>query len=86
MLFFSADVLFLTPILHLDKVKVVILGQDPNMMSDKLTVYVFRNEGTPHPKSLVNIFKELQNDIGFTVPKKRNLENGQTGILRLMQY
>ncbi|HHU47605.1 MAG TPA: uracil-DNA glycosylase, partial [Bacteroidales bacterium] len=42
------------------------------------------NEGTPHPKSLVNIFKELQNDIGFTVPKSGNLEKwAKQGILMI---
>lgn len=48
-----------------DDVKVVILGQDPyhqlgQAMGLSFSVY----EGTPHPKSLINIFKELSDDLG----------------------
>ncbi len=68
-----------------DKVKVVILGQDPYHDVGQAHGLCFSvNEGTPHPKSLVNIFKELQNDIGFTVPKSGNLEKwAKQGILMI---
>lgn len=68
-----------------DKVKVVILGQDPYHDVGQAHGLCFSvNEGTPHPKSLVNIFKELQNDIGFTVPKSGNLEKwAKQGVLMI---
>ena len=31
-------------------------------------------DGVPHPKSLINIFKELHDDVGFEIPVNGNLE------------
>lgn len=68
-----------------NNVKVVILGQDP-----------YHGEGQAHglcfsvpleikpPPSLVNIFKELHNDLGLEIPKHGNLESwAEQGVLLL---
>ncbi|MEI8280432.1 MAG: uracil-DNA glycosylase [Bacteroidota bacterium] len=68
-----------------DKVKVVILGQDP-----------YHNPGQAHglsfsvpygiaaPPSLVNIFKEIQSDLGLPIPNHGNLEKwAAQGVLML---
>ena len=82
----KADEIFnafhLTP---LDKVKVVILGQDP-----------YHNEGQAHglcfsvkpnieiPPSLVNIYKELHDDLGYDIPNHGYLEAwAKEGVLLL---
>ena len=59
-----------------DKVKVVILGQDPYHGPNQAHGLCFSvpNSVKP-PPSLVNIFKELQNDIGKIInPENGNLE------------
>jgi len=69
----------------LSKVKVVILGQDP-----------YYNEGQAHglcfsvkpevdiPPSLVNIFKELRDDLGYAIPNNGYLEKwSKQGVLLL---
>lgn len=51
----------------LDQVRVVILGQDPYHNPGQAHGLCFSvPEGTPTPPSLLNIFKEIQNDIGVT--------------------
>src|SRR5678816_4342992 len=55
-----------TPI---DKVKVVIIGQDPYHGPGQAHGLCFSvQKGIPPPPSLVNIFKELQDDIGIPIP------------------
>ncbi|MUU77020.1 uracil-DNA glycosylase [Winogradskyella endarachnes] len=55
-------------------VKVVIIGQDPYHDVGQANGLCFSvNEGVKHPPSLVNIFKELKNDLGITYPKSGNL-------------
>lgn len=57
-----------------DKVKVVILGQDPYHGASQAHGLAFSvNEGIPHPPSLQNIFKELRDDMGCDIPKSGNL-------------
>ena len=57
-----------------DKVKVVILGQDPYHGANQAHGLAFSvNEGVPFPPSLQNIFKELRDDIGCDMPKGGNL-------------
>lgn len=52
-----------------DKVKVVILGQDPYHGSSQAHGLSFSViEGVPKPPSLINIFKELKSDIGSDTP------------------
>ncbi len=57
-----------------EKVKVVILGQDPYHGEGQAHGLSFSvPEGIPAPPSLKNIYKELHNDIGFNIPKHGNL-------------
>lgn len=52
------------------KVKVVILGQDPYHGPNQAHGLCFSvRPGVPVPPSLVNIYKELRDDIGFTPPQ-----------------
>ena len=68
-----------------DKVKVVLLGQDPYHGPGQAHGLCFSvPDGVPPPPSLVNMYKELNTDIGMPVPKTGNLTRwaGQ-GILLL---
>jgi uracil-DNA glycosylase len=57
-----------------DKVKVVILGQDPYHGPGQAHGLSFSvPEGVPPPPSLVNIYKELNKDMGMPIPKTGNL-------------
>jgi uracil-DNA glycosylase len=58
----------------LDKVKVVILGQDPYHGPGQAHGLCFSvQKGVPPPPSLVNIFKELHDDTGVDIPGHGNL-------------
>ncbi len=58
-----------------DKVKVVIIGQDPYHEPGQAHGLCFSvQNGVAHPKSLINIFQELHNDVGFEIPVNGNLE------------
>lgn len=57
-----------------DEVKVVILGQDPYHGTGQAHGLSFSvPDGVPPPPSLVNIYKELNKDIGLPIPKTGNL-------------
>lgn len=57
-----------------DKVKVVILGQDPYHNIGQAHGLSFSvNDGVRIPPSLVNIFKEINSDLGITIPSSGNL-------------
>jgi uracil-DNA glycosylase len=68
-----------------DKVKVVILGQDPYHGSGQAHGLCFSVQNdVPPPPSLVNIYKELQTDIGFHIPDHGNLTNwAEQGVFLL---
>jgi uracil-DNA glycosylase len=68
-----------------DKVKVVIIGQDPYHGLGQANGLCFSvNEGIPFPPSLTNIFKEIQVDLDQPFPKSGNLERwANQGILLL---
>lgn len=68
-----------------DKVKVVILGQDPYHGARQAHGLCFSvQKGTPPPPSLVNIFKELQDDIGVSVPAHGDLTHwAEQGVFLL---
>ena len=72
----------LTP---LDKVKVVILGQDPYHGPGQAHGLSFSvPEGVRIPPSLQNIFKELQSDLGLSIPSSGCLESwAEQGVLLL---
>ncbi len=58
-----------------DKVKVVIIGQDPYHGPGQAHGLCFSvRDGIPFPPSLVNIFKEIESDLGIPFPKSGNLE------------
>lgn len=60
---------------HFDEVKVVIIGQDPYHGPNQANGLCFSvNDGIPFPPSLYNIFKEIETDLGKTLPKTGNLE------------
>lgn len=59
-----------------NKVKVLILGQDPYHGPGQAHGLCFSvMDGVPPPPSLVNIFKELHTDIGLQKPTVGNLSN-----------
>lgn len=58
-----------------DKVKVVIIGQDPYHGPKQAHGLCFSvMDGIPPPPSLDNIYKELKTDIGMEIPKSGNLQ------------
>jgi len=68
-----------------DDCKVVILGQDPYHGLGQANGLCFSvNDGVRIPPSLVNIFTEIQNDLGQPIPKTGNLERwAKQGVLLL---
>ena len=69
-----------------DKVKVVILGQDPypNRGHAHGLCFSVREEVKPFPKSLTNIFKEIQSDLEKPFPENGNLFRwAKQGVLLL---
>ncbi len=67
------------------KVKVVIIGQDPYHNPGQAHGLSFSvPDGVKAPPSLLNIFKELQDDLGIPVPATANLEKwAHQGVLLL---
>lgn len=70
---------------HFDDVKVVIIGQDPYHGYGQANGLCFSvNDGIPHPPSLINIFKEIETDLGSPYPKSGNLMRwADQGVLLL---
>nr|WP_297169340.1 uracil-DNA glycosylase [uncultured Dysgonomonas sp.] len=68
-----------------DKVKVVILGQDPYHNDGQAHGLSFSvNDGIQFPPSLINIFKEINSDLGIPIPKSGNLTRwADQGVLLL---
>lgn len=68
-----------------DKVKVVILGQDPYHNDGQAHGLSFSvNDGIQFPPSLINIFKEINTDLGIPIPKSGNLTRwADQGVLLL---
>lgn len=68
-----------------DQVKVIILGQDPYHGPGQAHGLCFSvPDGIAMPPSLVNIFKEIQNDLNIPFPKTGNLTPWTTqGVLLL---
>ncbi|MCK6618139.1 MAG: uracil-DNA glycosylase [Cyclobacteriaceae bacterium] len=68
-----------------DEVKVVILGQDPYHGPGQANGLCFSvNDQVRMPPSLINIFKEIQTDLGKPFPKTGNLERwARQGVLLL---
>ena len=68
-----------------DKLKAVIIGQDPYHGPGQANGLSFSvNDEVKKPPSLVNIFKEIQTDLGIPIPLSGNLEPwANQGILLL---
>ena len=68
-----------------DKVKVVIIGQDPYHGDGQAHGLCFSvNDGIDFPPSLLNIFKEIDRDLAKPMPKSGNLIRwAQQGVLLL---
>jgi len=68
-----------------NQVKVVLLGQDPYHGYGQAHGLSFSvPDGVNPPPSLINIFKELHNDVGIPIPKTGNLTKwAKQGVLLL---
>ena len=68
-----------------ENTRVVILGQDPYHGARQANGLSFSvNDGITFPPSLINIFKELNEDLGIPFPKSGNLERwAEQGVLLL---
>ena len=68
-----------------DKVKVVIIGQDPYHNVGQAHGLCFSvNDGIEFPPSLLNIFKEIERDLQLPMPKSGNLIRwAEQGVLLL---
>lgn len=68
-----------------DRVKVVIIGQDPYHGPGQAHGFCFSvPEGMQIPPSLQNIYKEIRSDLGIDVPTSGNLERwADQGVLLL---
>ncbi len=68
-----------------EKTKVVILGQDPYHGPGQAHGLCFSvPQGIPHPPSLINIFKELENDLQIPYPTHGDLSPwSKQGVLLL---
>lgn len=69
----------------IDQVKVVILGQDPYHGPGQAHGLCFSvNDGVQVPPSLVNIYKEIEDDFGKKMPSSGNLDRwAEQGVLLL---
>ncbi|GLB52397.1 uracil-DNA glycosylase 2 [Neptunitalea chrysea] len=68
-----------------DDLKVVIIGQDPYHGPNQANGLCFSvQDGIAHPPSLINIFKEIETDLGIPYPQSGNLERwADQGVLLL---
>ena len=68
-----------------DKLKVVIIGQDPYHGVGQANGLCFSvDDGVQYPPSLQNIFKEIRDDIGSPIPSSGNLDRwAEQGVLLL---
>jgi uracil-DNA glycosylase len=68
-----------------DQVKVVIIGQDPYHGPGQANGLCFSvRDGVRMPPSLVNIFKEIKNDLGKPIPASGDLDRwAKQGVLLL---
>lgn len=68
-----------------DNVKAVIIGQDPYHGPGQAHGLCFSvKDGVEFPPSLINIFKEIESDLGISVPASGNLERwAARGVLLL---
>ena len=79
------DVFNALKITHYEKVNVLLLGQDPYHDNNQAHGLCFSvRPGIKPPPSLVNMFKELHDDVGFRIPNNGYLVHwAEQGILML---
>lgn len=72
----------LTPV---DKVKVIVIGQDPYINKGQAHGLAFSvKDGVKIPPSLLNIYKELEIEYGYEIPKSGDLTSwAKQGVLLL---
>jgi len=70
---------------HFEDIKVVIIGQDPYHNYNQANGLCFSvNDGETHPPSLINIFKEIETDLGIKYPSSGNLDRwAEQGVFLL---
>lgn len=70
---------------NFSEIKIVILGQDPYHGKNQANGLAFAvNENHKTPPSLINIFKEIKNDLNYNSQSKKNLESwANQGVLLL---
>jgi uracil-DNA glycosylase len=68
-----------------EKTRVIILGQDPYHGEGQANGLCFSvSDGVPFPPSLLNIFKEIKNDLGKPIPPSGDLGRwAEQGVLML---
>ena len=81
----SGDIFNAFHLTPMEKVKVVILGQDPYHNQGQAHGLCFSvKRGVETPPSLVNIYQELHDDCGCYIPNNGNLEKwAKQGVLLL---
>jgi uracil-DNA glycosylase len=81
----GAEIFHAFEVTPFDRVKVVIIGQDPYHNPNQAHGLAFSvKNGIQPPPSLNNIYKEVQEDIGCKVPAHGNLEGwARQGVLLL---
>ncbi len=81
----EAEVLSALQLTPVEKVSVLILGQDPYHDDNQAHGLCFSvRPGVPIPPSLLNIFKELKTDVGCTIPNNGYLTHwAEQGVLLL---
>ncbi len=81
----STDIFNAFAFTPLEKVKAVILGQDPYHERGQANGLCFSvHPGIRIPPSLVNIYKELHDDLGYEVPKSGDLTHwANEGVMLL---
>ncbi len=81
----STDIFNAFDFTPLEDVKVVILGQDPYHEAGQANGLCFSvHKGIKIPPSLVNIYKELQEDMGCTIPDNGDLTKwAKQGVMML---
>lgn len=74
-----------TALTPLDNVKCVILGQDPYHQPNQAMGLAFSvNKNVAIPRSLQNIYIELRNEFGYTIPRHGDLSSwAKQGVLLL---
>ncbi|BAZ39855.1 uracil-DNA glycosylase [Calothrix sp. NIES-4101] len=81
----EADVFSAFELTPYEEVKVLLLGQDPYHDQNQAHGLCFSvRPGIKPPRSLMNIYKELQDDLGCTIPESGYLVNwAKQGVLML---